>query len=326
MRARKKVDERPDPDTFADNFLVTVLMRREKKLNLSWLLVEGRGDLQAMQQHCACQIKEAEGRDQVITTIRKAEEDQDKYHGIIGLVDKDYSDFIPEKKPLPRRVVMFKKQNDLESAVLFHQSINIVEQIIRVKEMRVDMQVHNVLDSWGFSKEYPFDNLVKNIVGPIGVLRVAYKSMPKEYRFGNQRSFTCGLGDDCIVQAAWSKQNPLKQLTPNELANIPDNNCIFNVSDRKRLENAIGERIPDLNRNPWSYVRGKDLVYTLALALSSNQYLIHKKYNEPYQLKDYIQNLIPSYFDAAVLSNCELKELVLYAIYPETNIYCYFHK
>ena len=321
---------------FADNFCNSVLLRRERKPEACWLLVEGPTDVQALQDHCkngACICKDCDGRGFVIAAIRKALDPKQQPYGrpldgIIGLVDSDYCHLIEEKK-LPSRVVMFKGVNDLESAVLSHRGPLILSMLVNIKEWAYSVDSGLDKDPWGFTNpENPLGALVKNIVGPIGALRVAFQMMPREYRVGNKKSFSGKLDIERshIVERAWKHQNSSLQLTSEILSGLPIDELVPGKDDRNKLKNSIESHMKYVNRNPWSYVRGKDLVSTLANALALNQKVLiyNERNSSAKELDRKIQSMIPAVFDEEVLEHCKFKELVKEATRAEGGIYQYF--
>ena len=333
MREKISVDKVP-PLKFAQHFCNEVLIKRDKNPEACWLLVEGPTDMQALQDHCKnspCICKDCNGRNSVIAAVGLAEDP--KQHngkplgGIIGLVDNDYCHLIPEKK-LPSRVVMFEGVNDLESAVLFHRGPLILSMLVRIKEWIASVDSDLDTDPWGFTNQKnPLGALVKNIVGPIGALRVAFQMMPSEYRLG-KKSFSGKLDIErsSIVERAWKHQNPSLQLTSEILSCLPSDELVPERDDRHKLKNSIESHMENVNKNPWSYGRGKDLVSTLAHALAFNQkVLIYNERNSSVrELDKEIQRLIPAVFDEEVLEYCRFKELVKEATRAEGGIYQYF--
>ena len=324
MREKISVDKVP-PLKFAQHFCNEVLIKRDKNPEACWLLVEGPTDMQALQDHCKnspCICKDCNGRNSVIAAVGLAEDP--KQHngkplgGIIGLVDNDYCHLIPVKKR-PSRVVMFEGVNDLESAALMHRGPFILDSLARIKEW-IDP------DPWGLTnKKNPLDALIKNIVGPIGALRVAFQTMQPEFRPG-KKSFRGKLDKtpSFIVERAWKHQNPSLQITSEILSSLPDDELVPETNDRHKLKKNIESHMEIVNKNPWSYVKGKDLVGTLANALALNkQVLIHKN-STVAALDIEIQRMIPLVFDEEVLAHCRFKELVKEVTLSEAGIYQYF--
>ena len=310
---------------FADNFCNSVMLIRERNPKACWLLVEGATDYQALHfifgSSCTCQ--DSGGRGFVIAAIQMAQDPKQQINGIpldgiIGLVDSDYCRLIEEKK-LPSRVVRFEGVNDLESAALMHRGPFILDSLARIKEW-IDP------DPWGLTnKKNPLDALIKNIVGPIGALRVAFQTMQPEFRQG-KKSFRGKLDKtpSFIVERAWKHQNPSLQITSEILSSLPDDELVPETNDRHKLKKNIESHMEIVNKNPWSYVKGKDLVGTLANALALNkQVLIHKN-STVAELDKLIQIYIPIVFDEEVLEYCRFKELVKKATLSEGGIYQYF--
>ena len=310
---------------FADNFCNSVMLIRERNPKACWLLVEGATDYQALHfifgSSCTCQ--DSGGRGFVIAAIQMAQDPKQQINGIpldgiIGLVDSDYCRLIEEKK-LPSRVVRFEGVNDLESAALMHRGPFILDSLARIKEW-IDP------DPWGLTnKKNPLDALIKNIVGPIGALRVAFQTMQPEFRQG-KKSFRGKLDKtpSFIVERAWKHQNPSLQITSEILSSLPDDELVPETNDRHKLKKNIESHMEIVNKNPWSYVKGKDLVGTLANALALNkQVLIHKN-STVAALDIEIQRMIPLVFDEEVLAHCRFKELVKEVTLSEAGIYQYF--
>lgn len=310
---------------FADNFCNSVMLIRERNPKACWLLVEGATDYQALHfifgSSCTCQ--DSGGRGFVIAAIQMAQDPKQQINGIpldgiIGLVDSDYCRLIEEKK-LPSRVVRFEGVNDLESAALMHRGPFILDSLARIKEW-IDP------DPWGLTnKKNPLDALIKNIVGPIGALRVAFQTMQPEFRPG-KKSFRGKLDKtpSFIVERAWKHQNPSLQITSEILSSLPDDELVPETNDRHKLKKNIESHMEIVNKNPWSYVKGKDLVGTLANALALNkQVLIHKN-STVAALDIEIQRMIPLVFDEEVLAHCRFKELVKEVTLSEAGIYQYF--
>jgi len=310
---------------FADIFCNSVMLTRERNPKACWLLVEGATDYQALHfifgSSCTCQ--DSGGRGFVIAAIQMAQDPKQQINGIpldgiIGLVDSDYCRLIEEKK-LPSRVVRFEGVNDLESAALMHRGPFILDCLARIKEW-IDP------DPWGLTnKKNPLDALIKNIVGPIGALRVAFQTMQPEFRPG-KKSFRGKLDKtpSFIVERAWKHQNPSLQITSEILSSLPDDELVPETNDRHKLKKNIESHMEIVNKNPWSYVKGKDLVGTLANALALNkQVLIHKN-STVAALDIEIQRMIPLVFDEEVLAHCRFKELVKEVTLSEAGIYQYF--
>lgn len=308
-----------------------IFARAAAPIKKTYICVEGVDDFAAFQQHCAqnCKIQEWDSRDKVITVIQEASRREypagsgrKGIDGILGIVDRDWTDFIKPDPPLPNRVVVLPKINDLESLVLYHIGYNVISRIIR-DDNRKNSPWHD-----GSKNKKPFEMLINNIVAPLGALRVAWQTSAGTSNYKLDDSDEIGR----VARIAWEigSKSPGVQITPLQLLNKIFEGQSLRYADENKQKLIALKADQYLAKystetEAWKLVRGKDLVNILANSIhaSKSELAIYEKDNLS-KICERIKGSIIAHFDRELIAECELDKCVAKATKSDTVAFEYF--
>lgn len=281
-----------------------IVMHRQQKQS-SYIFVEGQNDKDALDKHidsnCSIEtlnIIHKEGKKGIIEFIKCAEEyrwgKNVGLHGIVGLVDKDFDDRLNEKprKPPIRAPYISSITNDLESTILYFSEREVLKKLQANQQTKMNYWLDLTLD-------YPeaFDRLVHCVVAPIGALRVAWQNS------GLART-SLNLNDVNVISRIWNSANHSQSLNSDDLINLLPSE--YSNNEKHRIKVLIQNELDKINKQPaleWNYVRGKDLVYSIACALANSSRPLDKHVH-------LITKLIIDGFDSNIIAKCKLKQTI----------------
>lgn len=281
-----------------------IILARSHEAKAAYIFVEGLTDRDALHRHRAgnctispLNIPNKEGKQGVIHFIKWCErfrwEKNVGLPGILGLVDSDFDCVLEEKPPkLPNRVIYIcSGPNDLESTVLCYQGLEVLNELLANQKN---------INSWlSTSDDWPeaFDKLVHYIVAPIGALRVACVNARLNYiKLEPDKNKN-------LISRIWDSVNHLNSLNSDNLINLLP--LQFSEQDKNRIRDLIQIELNKIEKFncAWSYVRGKDLVYSIACALVGTP-------SPPPAQESRIMELITKWFNSKVINACELKKKI----------------
>ena len=282
-----------------------IILARSMNEKAAYIFVEGPSDQKALLRHRATNctisplnINKKAGKKGVIDFIKCCETFLWKKNvglrGIVGLVDKDFDDHLNEKprKPPKRAPYISSVTNDLESTVLYFSEREILKKLLANQQ--------NKINDWlDLSVDCPeaFDRLVHCVVAPIGALRVAWQNS------GLART-SLNLNDVNVISRIWNSANHSQSLNSDDLINLLPSQ--YSNNEKHRVKVLIQKELDKINKQPaleWNYVRGKDLVYSIACALANSS----RPLDEHVHL---ITKLIIDGFDSNIIAKCKLKQTI----------------
>ena len=281
-----------------------IIMDRETNKKAAYIFVEGLTDKDALDPHRASNctisplnIPNKEGKKGVIDFIRCCETypcgKDIGLLGIVGLVDSDFDCVLEAKPPkLPSRAIYISSgPNDLESSVLCYQGLQVLNELLP------NQKNNNIWLSPNTDFPEAFDKLVHYVVAPIGALRVACANRGWGYKSLEPDKNTN------LISRIWDSVNHLKSLDGDNLINLLSSE--FSEREKNNIRDLIQIELVKIKRNdsPWSYVRGKDLVYSIACAVVNSP-------NPPRAQELRIMKLITKWFNSKVINGCELKKKI----------------
>lgn len=283
-----------------------IVLARLQEEKASYIFVEGPSDKDALERHgdrnCTISplnIPNKEGKDGVIDFIKFCErfkwEKNVGLHGIVGLVDSDFDGVLKNKPPrLPNRVIYIcSGPNDLESIVLCFQGPEILEEILANQKNKNNIWL-NTNEDWPEA----FDRLVHYVVAPIGALRVTCVNEGLNYKTLEPDKNTN------LIYRIWNAVNHSKSLNSDNLINLLPSQ--FSEQEKNRIRDLVQKEIDKIEKDQslaWNYVRGKDLVYSIACALANSP-------NPAKEQESRINALITKWFVPKVIIACELKKKI----------------
>ncbi len=291
----------------------TIILKRRGGDTRCYIYVEGPDDVSAIQRHrgSKCEVEQLGTRDKVLAMLTEAGKTynpltlQKGLDGLFGLVDRDFTHLIHGPDWLPPRTVVLPVANDLESFVIYHRAREIVSML--VKESAGD---ENVWFAQTQRNGRPLDLLTRNVVAPLGALRVAWQNektyIPLDYH--NDKPYEA-------ADIAWNLAclKPLEMLDPGKLAEkLP----LFIENDlaRRRMASVVKVAKGHLESRTgadaqWNFVRGKDLVSCFAHAVCQPGLKIYDR-DERYHTIQKIKNFVCSTLDWRTIDDSGLLALI----------------
>ena len=314
-----------------NDFIAKIIIARAAPKKISYIFVEGKDDIAAFQKHCVlnCKIQELNSRENVIKLIQEASREEypagsgrKGIDGILGIVDRDWTDFIKSEDPLPNRVVVLPELNDLESLVLYHLGYEVLSGIIR--------DTNRNISSWHDESQnkQPFEMLINNIVSPLGALRVAWQTSAGTSNHKLDDPNDMGR----VTRLAWEigSKSPGVQINPLQLLNKifeGRNEWYANENKQKLIALKADEYLAkhSTETEAWKLVKGKDLVNILAHSvLASKAELAIYETDNLSKIRERIKMAITAQFNRKLISECELDKSVAKATKSDTVTFEYF--
>ena len=242
---------------------------RQKKNPRSYIFVEGLSDMCAVQNvrnKVSCTVEVRGNKEAVIELMQRASviklNESTGLDGIVGIVDRDFDHFLSNIPALPSRTLYLPDLNDLESIVMRYAGDEILAGLV----------LGDPLSPW-FAVDGKFntiERLVRYVVAPIGALRVAWRqeASPQNKYPPKLDPVVNGIEGSIVDRIVWDKVDSNTPLSAESLWAMQMR--ILNEG----AKNAILDRIvkicdKQLKDQPWSLVRGKDLVNALASLVQS---------------------------------------------------------
>jgi len=270
------VNTRPSAAEFASGFCTRIKLERgASRRRISYLLVEGPDDMSAIQKltHQSCTVDWAGSKDHVIRALKSAASGMDgricPFDGIAGLVDRDLEHLAGDQPQSPR-ICSYQTCNDLESAVLYFRWHDVLESF--VKRSALDTHLH-----WlSFDREESV--VARRVCAPIGLIRALHRSENRNYKAGQNHTTDKRMGD--FFQYAEPILKPLCSEGYQESKPISETLDTLASVYLRQFENVFHLYRPTLLRNlqsyearlesqPWDFVRGKDVLDSLAYIIGS---------------------------------------------------------
>jgi hypothetical protein len=298
-----------------DITLTELILRKETRPNQCFLIVEGPDEVGVLQPHCAanCSIYPQDGKDNVVRLIQQANNQRVyKRHpieGVIGLVDRDFEHLQPSVARPARLAWTTPRFNDIESASLYHSGTVVLEGFASNDALQ--------FDEWLALRDgNAFDLLVERIVAPIGAMRAAYQEVYPSASLEPK-------GDVPLIDRAWERVTPTKSLDLYALLDyLPQ---ALPSGDRGKIQVRLRAMLRKIELDPqlaWDYVRGKDLVRTIAVALSKSPANLYNRLKVTDLARRLHQRVLDS-LDASTLRECGTFDSITKASAADTGRYEY---
>lgn len=273
-----------------------LILRKATRPNQCFLIVEGPDEYVILQPHRAanCTIYSQDGKDDVLKLIMLANtrniHQRGSLEGVVGLVDRDF-DHLQATPARPARLGWTTPAfNDLESAALYSSGAAVLAGFVSNDALQSDRWL-------ALQNGHAFDFLVERFVAPIGALRAAYQETHPH------TSLEPG-GAQPLIDRAWKHASPTAALQLSILLDLLPSG--LSVGDRGSIQVRLRAMLQALFADPesaWDYVRGKDLVRAIALALIESPAALYDRL----LVKDLTVKLhqrLLDHMDAAALRNC----------------------
>lgn len=292
-----------------------LILRKETRPDQCFLIVEGPDEVSILQPHRAanCSIYAQDGKDSVVKLIQYVN-NQRVYkrlpiEGVIGLVDRDFEHLQPSAAQPARLAWTTPDFNDIESASLYHSGALVLEAFASNETLQ--------FDKWLSLRDgNAFDLLVERIVAPIGAMRAAYQEVYPSESLEPK-------GTEPLIDRVWRLATPTESLKLYALLEcLPQ---ALPSGARGKIQVRLSAMLRALELDPqiaWDYVRGKDLVRTIAVALSRSPANLYDRLN----IKDLdrrLQQRVLDSLDVATLRKCGTFDSIAKASAADTGQYEY---
>lgn len=323
-----------DPPTLSPRELYNELVRRRAErpnLQSCLMLVEGPDDARALKKlrDPACIIEHRGTRKGVLMTMDKILSiSPNAAAGVVGIIDRDFDHFRGEPEPLGCRTAWLSHRcNDLESAVLRVHGASILEELTSDVGRRNDAWLHDP------PRGSPLDALVLSVAAPIGRLRAAYCSVEeRDYR----RSVHPIVERWESLEPKDINERPMSRL-PDSLLDLlkvpaqPSNAQLLEIipqSVDNRVHARVAEELEGLDHgdDPWAFVRGKDLVRSIAYALYASPRSSMFRKMPIHALEKHIGDLVVGKFDADAAHEAAVHDSIEKASAGDATTYPYLKR